>query len=71
MYESKNPWGPWSIFHSEDQWGGKNHTNYLRQMPSKWISADGLKGSILFSGDYTRDGAHYAFMTQSFELILK
>jgi hypothetical protein len=71
MYESKNPWGPWSIFHSEDQWGGKNHTNYLGQMPSKWISADGLKGSILFSGDYTRDGAHYAFMTQSFELILK
>jgi hypothetical protein len=71
MYESKNPWGPWKVFHSEKPWGGFNHTNYLPQMPSKWISKDGLNGSIIFSGDYTRDGAHYAFMTQSFTLKLK
>jgi hypothetical protein len=71
MYESKNPWGPWKVFYSEMPWGGPNHTNYLPQMPSKWISEDGLSGSIIFSGDYTRDGAHYAFMTQSFKLKLK
>ena len=71
MYESKNPWGPWKLFHSETPWGGSDHTNYLPQMPSKWISNDGLTGSIIFSGDYTRDGAHYAFMTQSFTLKLK
>lgn len=71
MYESRNPWGPWKLFHSEKPWGGKNHTDYLAQMPSKWLSADGLSGSIVFAGDYTRDGAHYGFMTQSFKLTLK
>jgi hypothetical protein len=71
MYESKNPWGPWKVFHSERPWGGPDHTNYLPQMPSKWISEDGLSGSIIFSGDYTRDGAHYGFMTRSFKLKLK
>jgi len=71
MYESINPWGPWKIFHSEKPWGGKNHTNYLAQMPSKWITANGLSGSIIFAGDYTRDGAHYGFMTQGFKLVLK
>lgn len=71
LYESKNPWGPWRLFHSEKPWGGKNHTNYLAQMPAKWLSADGLAGSIVFGGDYTRDGAHYGFVTQSFKLVLK
>jgi len=71
MYESINPWGPWKIFHSEKSWGGENHTNYLAQMPSKWISTNGLGGSIVFAGDYTRDGAHYGFMTQGFKLVLK
>lgn len=71
IYESKNIWGPWKIFHSEKPWGGNNHTNYLAQMPSKWLSSDGLSGSIVFAGDYTRDGAHYGFMTQSFKLLLR
>ncbi len=70
LYESENSWGPWSIFYSERPWGGKNHTNYLAQLPSKWISEDGLKGTLLYSGDYTRDGAHYAFVTQSYKLTL-
>jgi hypothetical protein len=52
LYEGPNPWGPWSIFHNEKQWGGKDHTAYLPQMPSPWISKDGLSGSILFAGDY-------------------
>lgn len=71
MYEGENPWGPWKIFHSEKPWGGKNHTNYLAQMPSKWFGTDGLSGSVVFAGDYTRDGAHYGFITQSFKLTLK
>ncbi len=33
-------------------------------------SADGLNGTLIFAGDYTRDGAHYGFMTQSFKLTL-
>jgi hypothetical protein len=41
-------------------------------MPANWISKDGLKGSILFAGDYVnRKGDYYGFMTQQFLLELK
>ncbi len=72
LYESPNPWGPWSIFHNEKQWGGKAHTAYLPHMPSFWISGDGLSGSILFAGDYVnRKAEYYGFMTQQFRLELR
>ena len=72
IYESQNPWGPWFLVHTEMPWGGANHTAYLGQIPSKWFSADGLSGTILFAGDYTnRKPDYYGFMTQSFTLKLK
>lgn len=71
LYESINPWGPWKLFHSEKPWGGVNHTNYLGQIPAKWFSIDGLEGTMIYAGDYTRDGANYGFVTQSFKLKLK
>jgi hypothetical protein len=72
LYEGPTPWGPWSIFHNDKQWGGKDHTAYLPQMPSYWISKDGLSGSILFAGDYVkRKAEYYGFMTQQFRLELK
>lgn len=72
LYEGPNPWGPWSIFHNEKQWGGKDHTAYLPQIPSAWISKDGLSGSVLFAGDYVnRKAEYYGFMTQQFRLELK
>jgi len=71
LYESINPWGPWKLFHSEKPWGGANHTNYLGQIPAKWFGSDGLEGTMIYAGDYTRDGAHYGFVSQSFKLTLK
>ena len=72
LYEGPTPWGPWSIFHHEKPWGGKDHTAYLPQMPSAWISQDGLSGSVLFAGDYVnRKAEYYGFMTQQFRLELK
>lgn len=72
LYESRHPWGPWSIFHNEKQWGGTDHTCYLPQMPSAWISKDGLSGSILFAGDYVkRKAEYYGFMIQQFRLELR
>jgi hypothetical protein len=69
LYEGPNPWGPWSIFHNEKQWGGTDHTAYLQQVPSAWPSKDGLSGSVLFAGDYVNGKvASYAFMTQQFRL---
>jgi hypothetical protein len=41
-------------------------------MPSAWLGEDGLRGSILFSGDYVnRKGEFYGFMTQQFRIELK
>ncbi|MDO1451376.1 hypothetical protein Q0590_34190 [Rhodocytophaga aerolata] len=72
LYEGPTPWGPWFIFHNEKQWGGKEHTAYLPQMLSNWLSKDGLSGSILFAGDYVkRKAEYYGFMTQQFRLELK
>jgi hypothetical protein len=72
LYEGPTPWGPWSIFHNDKQWGGKDHTAYLPQMPSSWLSEDGLSGSLLFAGDYVnRKAEYYGFMTQQFRLELK
>lgn len=70
LYEGPTPWGPWSIFHNEVPWGGKDHTDYLAQMPAAWLSRDGLSGSLLYGGDYTkRTAEHYGFMTQQFRLV--
>jgi hypothetical protein len=72
LYEGPNPWGPWAIFHNDKQWGGKDHTAYLPQIPSAWISKDGLSGSVLFAGDYVnRKAEYYGFMTQQFRLELR
>jgi hypothetical protein len=72
LYEAPNPWGPWAIFHNEKPWGGADHTAYLPQMPSYWISKDGLSGSLLFAGDYVnRKAEYYGFMTQQFRLELR
>lgn len=71
LYESENPWGPWSIFYNNSKWGGDLHTCYLLQMPSPWISESGLEGTILFAGDYiNRAGEYYGFMTQSYRMEL-
>jgi hypothetical protein len=71
LYESENPWGPWTIFYNDKQWGGKDHTCYLPQMPTSWLSDDGLSGTILFAGDYVnRKAEYYGFMTQSFKITL-
>ncbi len=55
-----------------DTLGRKNHTCNLPQIPNKWWSANGLEGTVLFAGDYIgRAPVYYAFMTQSFKLVLK
>lgn len=70
LYEGPTPWGPWAIFYNNPQWGGKDHTCYLPQIPSAWLSPDGLGGTMMFAGDYiNRQGEYYGLMTQSFKLL--
>ena len=69
IYEGLTPWGPWRLIHNENPWGGKDHAPYLPQIPSKWLSNDGLSGWLLFSGDWIKHNRDwYGFMIQPFRL---
>jgi len=77
MLEGPSPWGPWSLVHHDTYWEGE-HVAYLPQLPGKWFSADGLSGTLLFSGDYRQFGkqtpqaqSFYGFMTRPFTLKKK
>lgn len=49
IYESPEPWGPWSTVFYTPKWDvGPGETNSL---PTKWMSADGRTIHLLFSGD--------------------
>jgi len=44
---------------------------YLPQVPAPWLSADGRRGWLLYSGSYTMPdarGALYGFVTRPFAL---
>ena len=74
LYEAANPWGPWYLVHYDPCWEGE-HVAYLPQLPAKWLGADGLSGTLLFSGDYSMvrrpEGyeSFYGFMTRPFRLL--
>jgi hypothetical protein len=49
IYESPEPWGPWSTVYYTQKWDvGPGETNSL---PTKWMSTDGKSVHLLFSGD--------------------
>ena len=74
VYEGPTPWGPWYLVHYDPNWEGE-HVAYLPQLPSKWLSDDGLTGTMLFSGDYSMvkrppdHESYYGFMTRPFRFI--
>jgi hypothetical protein len=77
IYEAAMPWGPWFLVHYDSFWDG-THLSYLPQIPSPWLSSDGLSGTMLFSGDYniqpaayhyTAEQSYYGFMTRPFRLL--
>jgi CubicO group peptidase (beta-lactamase class C family) len=49
IYESDNPWGPWSTVYYTRKWDMGPGESI--SMPSKWISTDGKSGYLVFSGD--------------------
>jgi hypothetical protein len=61
LYESPEPWGPWSIVFDTDEWdvGPGDSASF----PAKWISNDGRTMYLVFSG-------HDSFSVRRAELIL-
>ena len=49
IYDAPNPWGPWTtVFFTEDWDVGPGDTG---SFPTKWISEDGRKAALVFSGE--------------------
>jgi len=54
VYESPNPWGPFSVVAKLD-WENEPVTPYNPRVPLKWFNPETLEGVLLFSGSW-RDG---------------
>ncbi len=52
IFESPEPWGPFSLVHSEEYWEGKEYNPYCPRVPLKWIEGDGVSGWLQFSGSW-------------------
>ncbi|MBC8078742.1 MAG: hypothetical protein H7X86_00215 [Gorillibacterium sp.] len=50
LFEAPEPWGPWSLFHQDDNWG--TYGDYQPSFPTKWISEDGLTLLMASSGSF-------------------
>jgi CubicO group peptidase (beta-lactamase class C family) len=49
IYDAAQPWGPWTTVYFTDKWDvGPGET---ASFPTKWMSADGTKLHLVFSGD--------------------
>lgn len=67
LYESPKPWGPWKLFHMEDEWGT---ALYNPSLPSKWFESGGNRLWLTYSGNFLgRDGDKaYCFTARKMEL---
>ncbi len=64
IFESKNPWGPWKLFYTDENWG--TYGDYQPNFPTKWISDDGLELYVVSSGSYD----DYNFTVQKMTLAV-
>ena len=50
IFEAPEPWGPWSLFYQNDNWG--TYGDYQPAFPTKWMSEDGKTMWMVSSGSY-------------------
>jgi len=48
LFEAPEPWGPWSLFYQDDDWG--TYGDYQPNFPTKWMSEDGRTVAMVSSG---------------------
>jgi CubicO group peptidase (beta-lactamase class C family) len=65
LFDAPEPWGPWTEVPGVDQWGVAGTHGY--RLPAKWIGADGLSFTIVFSGVRPND----AFCTRTMKLEVR
>jgi len=64
LFEAPEPWGPWSLFHRDDDWGTVG--DYQPSFPVKWMSADGKRMYMVSAGSLD----DYNFTCQQIDLEL-
>ncbi|MCL2640670.1 MAG: hypothetical protein FWD53_07490, partial [Phycisphaerales bacterium] len=74
VFESPEPWGPFSLVHFEEYWEGKAFNPYCPRVPLKWMEDDGLTGWLQFSGSWGPEGqeaGYYRSNVRKFKLLLR
>jgi len=69
LFEAPEPWGPWSLFYRDDNWG--DFGNYDGTFPTKWMSTDG-KEMWMISAACCTDAPYYLVSTKvTLELMME
>jgi hypothetical protein len=74
VFESPEPWGPFSLVYFEEYWEGKEFNPYCPRVPLKWIEADGVTGWLQFSGSWGPQGqqaGYYRSNVRQFRLKMR
>ena len=61
LFEAPKPWGPWSFFYRDDNWG--SYGGYQPSFPTKWMSEDGKTMWMVSSGTFDDYNFTYQKMT--------
>jgi hypothetical protein len=69
IYDAPTPWGPWTTAFHTEYWGLGGTHGY--RLPSKWISTDGRKMVLVFSGVIYDNVTYDAFCVRRMKLETK
>jgi len=64
LYEAPEPWGPWSLFYRDDDWG--QYGGYQPAFPTKWMYNNGTTMFMVSSGTFD----DYNFTVQRLDVKL-
>jgi len=72
IYESPEPWGPFTLVHHDRDWESPEVTPYCPRQPLKWVTAsrDAFEGWILFSGSWRPNSRHYLPHVRKFRMTV-
>ena len=57
IFDAPEPWGPWTTVAYEEAWGKGTIevSTFYWNFPTKWLSADGTRFTLIFTGKNTND----------------
>lgn len=57
LFDAPEPWGPWTTVAYDETWGAGHVevSTFYWNFPTKWLSADGTRFTLVFTGKNTND----------------